>query len=196
MNTTPSKNCLYCEKVFFKTSSTSIRAWENTCYCSHGCYSSSKLKQNPICLTCGKEFRPKSKVKLSDAKYCSRECFGVSCREKLPTCEICGKPVAKHSRRFCSRVCKVKWYVGDNVLSYLGEDTKRAYPVDLIFWKKRAVEVRARDKICQHCGKTPRQNGRALDVHHLIPYRISKDNSLGNLVALCRSCHKIADANV
>ena len=53
--------------------------------------------------------------------------------------------------------------------------------------------VRARDVVCQGCGKTGAESGRALDVHHLQPFRFSGDNSLDNLVALCRSCHMRAD---
>ncbi|MGH2813330.1 MAG: HNH endonuclease signature motif containing protein [Actinomycetota bacterium] len=50
-------------------------------------------------------------------------------------------------------------------------------------------QVRQRDEVCRSCGKTPEENGRALDVHHISPYRYSGDHSLENLVALCRSCH-------
>ncbi|MGZ4140598.1 MAG: HNH endonuclease [Actinomycetota bacterium] len=61
------------------------------------------------------------------------------------------------------------------------------------YWSKIKIEVRARDQVCRSCGKTPEQNGRALDVHHLNPYRFSGDNSLDNLVALCHACHMRAD---
>lgn len=56
-------------------------------------------------------------------------------------------------------------------------------------WESIKRSIRARDKVCNECGKTPEQNGRALDVHHIIPFRISGDNSPENLRALCRSCH-------
>lgn len=62
-------------------------------------------------------------------------------------------------------------------------------------WKQVKEEVRARDKVCQGCGKTPEDNGRALDVHHIRPYRFSGSNSLDNLVALCRSCHMRGEDN-
>lgn len=60
-------------------------------------------------------------------------------------------------------------------------------------WKEIKKLVRRRDEVCRQCGKTPKQNGRALDVHHLEPFRFSGDNSFQNLVALCRSCHMRAD---
>jgi hypothetical protein len=55
-------------------------------------------------------------------------------------------------------------------------------------WKQIKEEVRARDRVCRKCAKTPEDNGRALDVHHLGPYRFSGNNHHDNLVALCRSC--------
>ena len=58
-----------------------------------------------------------------------------------------------------------------------------------IGWDKIATAVRERDQICRHCGKTPEANGRALAVHHIMPVRVSQDNSMENLIALCDSCH-------
>lgn len=40
---------------------------------------------------------------------------------------------------------------------------------------------------CQLCGK------KGNDVHHKVPYRVSHDNSLDNLVTLCKKCHSFAD---
>lgn len=53
-------------------------------------------------------------------------------------------------------------------------------------WDKIRYLVYIRDKFtCQHCGIF----GVMLDVHHKIPFLISFDNSLSNLVTLCRPCH-------
>lgn len=60
-------------------------------------------------------------------------------------------------------------------------------------WKRIRGEVRERDRVCRRCGKTPQENGRALDVHHVEPFRFSGDNSVDKLIALCRSCHMRAD---
>jgi len=60
-------------------------------------------------------------------------------------------------------------------------------------WKRVKGIVRQRDQVCRRCAKTPEENGRALDVHHIEPFRFSGDHSLENLVALCRSCHMRAD---
>jgi len=53
-------------------------------------------------------------------------------------------------------------------------------------WDKIRYLVYLRDRFtCQDCGIT----GQRLDIHHIIPFLKSHDNSLLNLVTLCRSCH-------
>lgn len=146
------------------------------------------------CPICHNSFSPSNKGQIFCSASCRAKYTNQSRVKPLPACEVCGKPVNKLRARFCSRDCKVKWYQGSNVYSYVGENFRKdAYPVDYAFWMKLSDEIRERDQVCQHCGKTPEQNGRALDVHHKIPYRISQDNSPSNLISLCRKCHKKAD---
>lgn len=53
-------------------------------------------------------------------------------------------------------------------------------------WIKIRKQVYQRDNnSCQHCGKT----NCLLVAHHKIPYRISKDDNLNNLISLCSVCH-------
>ncbi len=66
-------------------------------------------------------------------------------------------------------------------------------------WNKIRERVRARDGYkCQVCGapETSRQH----DVHHKVPFRAfssrEEANRLENLITLCPSCHKKAEANV
>jgi 5-methylcytosine-specific restriction endonuclease McrA len=61
-------------------------------------------------------------------------------------------------------------------------------------WPEIVKEVRERDRVCQKCGKTPEENGRALDIHHIKPAREfegdhEKAHNRENLEALCLSCH-------
>lgn len=59
---------------------------------------------------------------------------------------------------------------------YLGNDV----------WNKIRRRIVKRDKnTCQICGI---KNVR-LDVHHIIPFAVSKDDSDENLITLCQSCH-------
>lgn len=79
-------------------------------------------------------------------------------------------------------------------------------------WPRIRNAVRARDGFrCQVCGM-PETDGRQHDIHHKIPFRqfvragmgspealraaIQSANRLDNLVTLCRSCHRDAEANV
>ena len=51
-------------------------------------------------------------------------------------------------------------------------------------WRRLREVVLKRDKyICEYCG------AKASDVHHIIPYRYSEDNSLDNLISLCKKHH-------
>lgn len=45
--------------------------------------------------------------------------------------------------------------------------------------------------ICEMCGKEVQQ----IHDHHIIPWRVSHDDSDSNIMRLCRSCHGKADAN-
>lgn len=51
------------------------------------------------------------------------------------------------------------------------------------YWKNLRNKVIDRDKLCIKC----RDKGNNVD--HIIPWRISLDNSLGNLQLLCKSCN-------
>ena len=53
-------------------------------------------------------------------------------------------------------------------------------------WEYTRKQVWKRDGYkCKSCGKDDCR----LDAHHIVPYRISKDNSMNNLITLCTSCH-------
>jgi len=98
------------------------------------------------------------------------------------------------SRKFCSRSCAsashpVSPLYGPNNPKWRGGKAVYYGPR----WKEIKRLVRERDRNCSSCGKTPTENGRALDVHHIEPFRFSGDNSQGNLIALCRSCHMRVD---
>jgi len=67
-------------------------------------------------------------------------------------------------------------------------------------WGKAHERIRERDDGCQHCGRDGDE--RQLDVHHIVPFRlfeqadetsIEEAHELGNLVLLCRPCHRKAE---
>lgn len=66
-------------------------------------------------------------------------------------------------------------------------------------WQRIAESVRVMaGRKCEHCGLDESDNGRRLDVNHIVPFHQSKNksqaNKTSNLEALCRSCHMLADA--
>lgn len=53
-------------------------------------------------------------------------------------------------------------------------------------WLSAREQARRRDGYkCQKCGAT-----KHLEVHHIVPYRLTQDNSLDNLITLCHTCHE------
>ena len=53
-------------------------------------------------------------------------------------------------------------------------------------YNKIRVMVYMRDGFCcRDCGKSKKY----LDVHHIVPFFESFDNSLNNLISLCKKCH-------
>ena len=85
--------------------------------------------------------------------------------------------------------CKKKaqrYFVGIRAPLWQGGVSRHPYPVD--FDPELRRQIRDRDNHeCQMCGKTEKENGRRLDIHH-INY-IKEDLEPFNLMSLCRACH-------
>ena len=129
-------------------------------------------------------------------------------------CDWCGKIYyryrserdAQYQKWFCGKKCLGEWksvtHAGANSPHWKGGKIGYYGPN----WLAQKRAARKRDKYrCCHCGKTQKQNGYALDVHHIQPFRsfgyvanqndyYLQANDLTNLVSLCRSCHKRAEA--
>ena len=57
-------------------------------------------------------------------------------------------------------------------------------------WRTIRQRIKGRDNYtCQMCGETEKDTKQYLQVHHLVRYSISKDNSDDNLITLCPKCH-------
>lgn len=150
-----------------------------------------------MCLVCGMRA-----ARERWADWCSRDCrrIGFGLLEAATfVCPRCGreKTVPANrlaTRKLCSRSCACAW---NNATNRRGPANGRWRGGSALSygpgWKKIKVEIRARDKVCRRWGKTPEENGRALDVHHLEPFRFSGDNSPDELEALCHSCQMRAD---
>lgn len=195
---------------------TFYKSWPRI-YCSRAC----AAKQRPnsqhelACEQCGAAFISKPG---QPNRFCSRSCFGASMsaqyaehghpRKGKPgkshpgprvdiTCVICGKiwqdtPVHASRRVCCSRAClgvlQAARNSGENNPLWKGGRAPYYGPT----WWPAKRAARLRDKVCQRCGNKPQ---RALDVHHIVPFRAfglarhAEANQLSNLVALCNKCH-------
>lgn len=128
---------------------------------------------------CDNQFR-----KTLGYSYCSVECRKASTKTERK-CKTCKKDFkiftsalkANASGNFCSRPCYEKFMCKE------GRTTGRGSQ-----WKKiRNTHVK-RQPFCVMCGTT-----KNLEVHHIIPFRITHDNSYDNLVTLCSSHHKMVE---
>lgn len=148
------------------------------------------------CCGCGASFpRDPSNPKV---KYCSWDCFKAS-RWANVHCAECGRVFAKRAceiakanavghKHMCSRACRnvstSKLLGGIGAWVSCGKHgPARSRGKD---WRHAKAAALKRDgRTCQQCGDTSN-----LELHHWEPYFISFDNSLENLVTLCRSCHQ------
>lgn len=161
-----------------------------------------------MCQECGKVFEEwPCRIRRGFGQFCSRACRGKwqsrngtgpnspSWKGGLAhhTCQMCGTTFEVHQyraeqARFCSIACKAKWQsehmAGENHPNWQGGLSLEPYGADFSAALKQAV--RQRDNFtCQLCGKP--ENGECHPVHH-IDYD-KKNNTPGNLITLCRSCH-------
>ncbi len=133
-----------------------------------------KIKQGLSLMTEGKsrKMMERRKRKLRKIKVCI-------------TCNNCGrtkqviKSVVKESGNYCSKQC---WY--DFIADW--ETSRRRGPE----WTKVSLKCRKRDGYkCRVCG-TPEIKGKELHSHHIVPWGLSRDSGLENLMTVCRSDHK------
>lgn len=135
------------------------------------------------CRGCGLKFKSSASEIRHGAKFCSVACRSKSARVDR-TCKQCGalftvlrsslSGKTNASGNFCCRGCYESWLCNS--------DRTRGYGSR---WRHvRAAAIRSAP-FCAICGAA-----RVLDVHHIAPYRISRDNSASNLIPLCKSHHK------
>jgi len=155
------------------------------------------LIPNVACLECGTE---------CSTKFCSSKCQGRwKYYNVLRVEKVCGCGVIywgdRDSPTKC-RVCRREEYLpareGSLNPAWKGGSSqwqpgKHGRDKDGLSWKVQRLLCWERDNYtCQHCDK--KQEGWKPDCHHAVPYRISLSHALDNLLSLCRSCHKKAEA--
>lgn len=102
-----------------------------------------------------------------------------------------GKKFSKEYRRKLSE-SHIGINVGKNNPNWTG-GMKINYKITRLEWMALRQLILERDLFkCRDCGKTHHEA--ILHIHHIIPFKISQDNSLNNLITYCRSCHRKAEA--
>lgn len=119
----------------------------------------------------------------SNRKFCSVACRSSAAREQRQCwhCEktfnvlrsaVSGKTNA--SGHFCSRPCYDAWLCKPDRVSGRGSR-----------WHHVRQEVIRTCPFCAWCGTR-----RSIQIHHIVPFRLTHDNSPRNLIPLCVTCHK------
>ena len=116
--------------------------------------------------------------------YCSVECSSKNKRveRECKECKIKFKILkstlkTNASGNFCSRPCYEKYLCDTERINGRGSR-----------WKKIRKEALSKFPFCALCGTSKK-----LQVHHIIPYRYTYDNSQSNLIPLCVNHHKIVE---
>ena len=186
-------SCQICGKEFQSYIKTSK-------YCSDACIGKSQQRRIlKVCENCGKEFET-HKCYEKRVTCCSMDCKYALTRKKSikpVICKGCGieffqkidrtkisnvkSPSLFHSPE-CLKAWRKKRYSGKKNPRWLG-GTVAYRGSDWDIQRKKAAE---RDNYtCQICFAIPEK----INVHHIIPYRKTQNNSLDNLITLCSVCH-------
>lgn len=172
-----SKHCEKCGKLFSYYNTT----YQNRRFCSKICDSIAKRTER-----IGMTFSEKHKNNISESNmghpgYWTGKKRSQETIEKFRVSHIGKKQSEETIRKRIKRGAEhYNWQGGITPI------TRRR--VRGIFWKKIADGIRNRDNnTCQDCGFMGENI--KLPVHHIIPFRISKNNNEDNLTTLCQSCH-------
>ena len=120
--------------------------------------------------------------------FCSNKCHDKSRRiyeKEERRCGFCSKkfvyierPNSNSAGKYCSLACRNNSYA-KSAVPY----GHKGYRPRWFSARKKFIE--AGNDFCASCGN---RDGR-LEVHHVIPYRICKNNDAMNLITLCHPCH-------
>lgn len=128
--------------------------------------------------------------KTNNHKFCSKKCLTEY--QKLNRITRCCKTCSKHfsispsiisrktnsSANFCNRNCYDLWLCKTEKTTGRGSR-----------WKSIRNTAIKKAPFCAYCGTMKNK----LDVHHIVPFRLTFDNSQNNLIPLCKKCHKMVE---
>jgi len=203
-----SLTCEFCKRTFERAKS---NYKGGKAFCNKNCIKAYRetLKEARTCKQCGKEFKVlKCTMEKSNSSgnYCCRKCYNeyqktlVGEKNKdykriTVKCPVCGKELKKTPSRlkiyknaFCSVKCR-----GEYQFNYTGGDKNVNWRGGHSTYRGDFESVKRKhfggNQFCAICGTT-----NDINIHHIIPYRLSQDNEVDNLIPLCRSHHKIVES--
>lgn len=122
---------------------------------------------------------------VSGKIYCSKSCRDSKLKTKRE-CKKCSKVFyvlrssikkSNSSGNFCSRDCYNEFLCNSKRVTGRGSR-----------WKSIRESVLKKFGVCAVCGTT-----KNLQVHHIVPFRLTFDNSESNLIPLCVKHHKFVE---
>lgn len=183
--------CKNCSEEFVARSDT------DQAFCSVSCQSkynwktgkiipkNSNCKIDFICEQCNGIFVD---FQSNNRRFCSKECFaefnhGEKTLRKCLKCKCefemyVSALKTNATGNYCSRKCYEEALRGENFQELRRRNLGTAK------WRKIRDSILKRMPICPVCF-----NKKDLNIHHIIPFRITEDDSEKNLIPLCRSCH-------
>lgn len=199
-------DCDVCGTTFRKQ--TSLVAKSDRHFCNDECKSEGyKNRVTVVCDWCDDEFeRRRSHLNDGAATYCSNKCQANAFRDRLTVeCENCGEFFDRKrsnaeaaDTHFCSVDCRGEYQQGQNHPNWRGGPwllkTLRRH-VGEFKWRNRSEHIEEGSPLeCEMCGASKEELAKGLlDVHHIVPVMAGGSNWTGNLLVLCRSCHRKAD---
>jgi len=166
-------------------------------------YIDGRTNKKHYCLDCGKEITWQAKR----CRICNKKIIGSIAKERLKDPRnhpMFGKLrpdviIRNKKRKGCNhynygkkRPLHSEKMSGSNHFNWQGGIGKAPYPFE--FNKILKEQIRQRDNHqCQICGKTTKQNGKKLDIHHIDYDKNNLDPE--NLISLCHNCHMKTNFN-
>lgn len=166
------------------------------------------MKIERICKTCGTHFwvyESSLRCSNSSGNFCCRKCYNEYQKtltgeknnhytSKVVKCANCGKEIKKTAWRlnhyknpFCSIKCRSEYQhnytEGEKNCNWKGGHKNYRGNFALVKRKYFSGNV-----FCAICGTF-----KDIHIHHIIPYKYTKDNSIKNLIPLCRKHHRIIE---
>lgn len=167
------------------------------------------------CDYCGEVFTRRDAKVRGERQFCDKDCYHSWTSDNVrgethllydsgeafnTECGHCGSSIRKtadyseYEHHFCGSECYAEWMSGNRT----GQDHPNwrggKHIIDSLRKQYRpsfnAIKDNVREGSCCSCGESKSR----LDVHHIVPLSAGGTNEPWNLITLCASCHRSAEA--